>query len=1079
MRTIQKQISLEPMTSRLPSVWPSYKNNRLYYFDNDSLSGRSWQYTSNWGMVPLNIVVTPKPYSSYTYDEYSAVSGCHCYGEYVNASGNPTHCYDETKETIETCVCPIDNNGLVESGFTPYYYDELCNFVLSFENLSKWYYFFNEYYNLLKQYGHCNRVYTSAEDYYNYESLTKYADQMKYGSDKETYINLDIEFANKGGRVEVLVFNKDKSEYTPMTPSEAHDECSGDRMAMVDVYDVGFFKWICENVVPSYIIPMKYAEYWKRDRLFYPDVIKWLAWFEDNKRLDYEDKASYTVGTSGEVDTWNCKQSGVSDCCDCEEYFNRGGARIYSAMSEWYDNVQSAISINNQVISGAEECFIPTMILPTELQVSIDDMGEFSIFSSEYELGIDYRVASGLTANENTNTGTVVTMSGMSMILSEGSGFTFDETYMEKLPSGFTSYTDMYLDNNRDEFIVSSITYFTYDHDNVKYISSAASIDVAEDDLKEQMSRKYPLEISENGWILIDGELIPINESESGTYVNTNKYLSGKTYMVLREEGTNTPYTYINGTKIYGDFDDNKMKFTFPFFNEEYKRFPSTAITDLLYITYDGGIYEIDADSGLTIDDVDYYRISGYTRDDNNEMIYLTEEGNLISGETQQEVPSEAAEVSESTVIVNYPYPIEIYAIDEIRGSTVSKLADLRLYNVLVDDIGNDIDGIYNPNAVIFENEKGYDETKIEYALIVNDSISVFETEEDRAIAEEELPEGTTYEEKNCNTITNHQPPQGTELELIYQVGNTANIRRFSKTEEDLDDVKAKGNKNYFVGDIITNMKFYYNEYDETEPNDTIVDVTLNDSGKTEIRSGSTLEIVTDDASGYTSLSAITLSTREKELLESDSADTHVFSDDIYCDITYYIGATLVRKEGENYNLCYEDGMNNHGVEYHETVRFVKENREYYLQKPSKIDEVIPMERNEVYVHSISYPIYVYKLTQEMTHVDNSQYDSSYEVAMADFKFNIDVFKLNGDNVVDTFSEKFSGDMETRNGMEVFPIFREEYKLGISSLENIDSDIYIDRGVNPSFEKHLKLGEVRTMDALLQYGLNFFKVMDN
>ena len=1063
MRTIQKQISLEPMTSRLPSVWPSYKNNDLYYFDEESLSGRSWQYTSNWGMVPLNIVVTPTPYSSHTYNEYSAVSGCHCYGEYVNASGNPTHCYDETKETIETCACPIDNNGLVKSGFTPYYYDELCNFTLSFENLSKWYYFFNEYYNLLKQYGHCNRVYTSAEDYYNYESLTKYADQMKYGSDKETYLNLDIEFANKGGRVEVLTFDKDNSTYETKTPSEAHDECSGDRKAMVDVYDIGFFKWICENVVPSYIIPMKYAEYWKRDRLFYPDVIKWLAWFKDNNRLYYDDEednlANYTEGYSGEVETWDCKQSGVSDCCDCEEYFNRGGARIYSAMSKWYDNVQSAISKNNQAISGSEECFIPTMILPTELQVSIDDMGEFSIFSSEYELGIDYRGASGLTANENTNTGTVVTMDGKSMILSEGSGFTFNETYMEKYVSKcleddcgyegvfygvcpkcgsknvevieWRDYTDVYMNDNKEEFIVSSITYFTYDYDNVKYTTSADSIVDAEKDLKKQMSRKYPLETSEFGWILIEGELIPINESERGTYVNSNKYLGGKVYMVLREEGTNTPYTYINGTKVYGDFDDYKMIFTFPFFKEEYERIPIDIEDPLLYITYDGGVYEVSGENetSLIINDIDYYRISAYTRDENDEPIYLIwgeeNERHLISGETLQDVSNDDVDIDNSILTVHYPYDVEIYAIDEIRGSTVSKLADLRLYDVLVDDIGNDIDGIY---------EMG-------------------------------------------EHVANHQPPQGTELELIYQVGNTANIRRFSKTAEDLDDVED--DKNYFVGDIITSMKFYYNEYDESEPNDTIVDVTLNDSGKTEIRSGSTLEIVTDDASGYTSLSAITLSTEKKELLESDSADTHVFSDDIYCDITYYIGATLVRKEGENYNLCYEDGMSNHGVEYHETVRFVKENREYYLQKPKKIDEVIPIERNEVYVHSISYPIYVYKLTQEMTHVDNSQYDSSYEVAMADFKFNIDVFKLSGDTVVDTFSEKFSGDMETRNGMEVFPIFREEYKLGISSLENIDSDIYIDRGVNPSFEKHLKLGEVRTMDALLQYGNGYFKIMDN
>ena len=60
MRIIQKQISLEPMTSRLPSIWPAYLDNRLYFFDDASLSNRSYQYTSNWGMVPVNIVVSPK-----------------------------------------------------------------------------------------------------------------------------------------------------------------------------------------------------------------------------------------------------------------------------------------------------------------------------------------------------------------------------------------------------------------------------------------------------------------------------------------------------------------------------------------------------------------------------------------------------------------------------------------------------------------------------------------------------------------------------------------------------------------------------------------------------------------------------------------------------------------------------------------------------------------------------------------------------------------------------------------------------------------------------------------------------------
>jgi len=316
MRIIQKQISLEPMTSRLPSVWPAYKDNNpdIYCFDEESLKSdkRQWQYTSNWGMVPVNIVVNHNPNEldsdgrPQSAETYSVVNGCHCYAQ----SGTE--------------------------------YDKLCNFVLSFENLSKWYYFFNEYYNLLKQYSHCDRVYTSAEDYYNYESGTKYASQMIYGTDKQTYLDLDNEFAEKGGRVEVLVFNKDTSEYLPKTPEEAHDEektpPNTDRMAMVDVYDVGFFKWICDNVVPSFIIPMKYKDYWKRDRLFYPDVIKWMAWFKERKIKGYE--KAFKKGEKGEIDSWNCKSSAITDCCDCEEYFNRGGERIYSAMSEWFNNVQ-------------------------------------------------------------------------------------------------------------------------------------------------------------------------------------------------------------------------------------------------------------------------------------------------------------------------------------------------------------------------------------------------------------------------------------------------------------------------------------------------------------------------------------------------------------------------------------------------------------------------------------------------------------------------------------------------------------------------------------------------------------------
>lgn len=1084
MRTIQKQISLEPMTSRLPSVWPAYFNNEenLYYFDEDSLIEREWHYTSNWGMVPDNIVVNHNPNEVDESDEekrpkkwdtYSVVNGCHCYSE----SGTE--------------------------------YDKLCNFVLSFENLSKWYYFFNEYYNLLEQYSHCNRVYTSAEDYYNYESGTKYANQMIYGTDKETYLEIDRLFAERGGRVEVLIFNKDTSEYTPMTPKEAHDETREDRMTMIDTYDVGFFKWICDNVVPSFIIPMKYKDYWKRDRLFYPDVIKWLAWFK--KRMidpkSYETNGKFEEGKNGELDTWECKSQTIEDCCDCEEYFNRGGERIYDEMKKWYDDVQQRILDVKSIVKGRKNCFIPTVILPTELQLSIDDLGEKSIFSTDYELGKDYRVAH-YGDSANTYGGTVQTIDGVPMYFSgacqnNGLGFTFNPDYMEKYVSScmtcgyegvfaeicpkcgdrhikqisydpdrkeniedaWTSYTERYMTHeyccdgecencsekydNRGEFYVSAVTYFAYNDENVKYTSSASSENAAKEDLETQMCKKYPLTLRKNGWILIDNELYPVNEIEYATYDKANKYLGNKKYMIFREKGTSTPYTFINGQQIYAEFYEPRNKFYFPFFKKldasvdeitcsgrtfnfnDYIQFDRNTLGQkMYYINYSDNAYEVTGNT-LTMNNAEYYRISGYSTDNASNMLYYTYDSEIRSGDTIDLVSSDVAVLSSSTeyfgnkpfIKVTCPFEVELYSADEINGRTVSKLADLRCYDVLTDDIGNDIDGIY----------------PIDKAEIMN-----------------------------------YQPPEGTELEPLYQVGNTTNIARFSKTVDDLDNIEGNEPKNYFVGDIIKEMKFYYKEYDETIPEETIVDILL-ESGDTYSIKVKGKYIDTTVTSGYTSLSAITASTKAKVELEEDETEAHIFYDDIFCDITYYIGATLRRKDGENYNLCYEDQINNYGVEYIETVQFVKENREYYLRKPQNINNVIPSRVNDVSGHSISYPIYVYKMEQSLEHVYDSQYDSSYEVPMANFRLDINIFSGN----CDTFSQKYSEDMAKHNDLQVFPTFREEYRFGVSVIENVDSDIYIDRGINAAFEKHLKLGEVTSLEALEQYGNGYFKIMES
>lgn len=1088
MRIIQKQISLEPMASRLPSVWPAYLDNKLYFFDDAHLKERDWAYTSNWGMVPVNIVVNHAP-SEFGKDgrpqsaeTYYLVDGCHCYGSLYETNSGCSNCgsssYDELRFSGECSPCISGE----------------CSFVLSFENLSKWYYFFTEYYNLLKQYSHCNRVYTSAEDYYNYESLTKYADQMIYGTDRQTYVDLDEEFANKGGRVYVDLYNKDGALIDAKLDLEEyykkiHDEYEGDRTAIINVYDGGFFKWICDNVVPSFTIPMAYRNYWKKDMLFYPDVVKWMKWFSDREELNYKEAANFEL-ENGLTELWDCKAEGVGDCCDCEEYFGRGGDRIYQEMKKWYNKVQSKI-----LSSISKPCSMPTIILPTELQLSIDDMGEFSIFSTDYELGKDYRVAH-YGDSANTHSGTVVTMDGNSMYLSGDSlGFSFNPEYMEKFESGWTSYTDRYIMheydcnakgcehkktyNNKNEFYVSAVTYYTYDENNVKH-TGAGSKEDAKDEIKEKLTKIYPLTTCDNGWILIDGVLYEIKEAEFGKYDQSNVYLKDNTYLVFREDGTNTPYTFVNGKKVFADFypaKDNGV-FYFPFFLSEnanfvekcsgklfnienYKQFKRyEKLNHIYYIEYHGKVYNLGTDGtqdSYEIDGNEYYKTTGYTVNEYGDTLYCINgvkfyndasvtgglEDYILEG---YDTPSCTVDKNGNNIIKIEPFMDDehsiftIYSVDEITGQTVSKLSDIRLYNVLTDDVGNTIEGIYDVRAV-----------------------------------------GTSG-------ATAHQPPQGTELELIYQVGNTANIQRFSQTKDDMDDIISDyDERNYFVGDIITKMTFYYKDYDGNVVNDTIKYAELGSDDVRYIYDYNSSEEYSTP-SGYTSLKAIQFATEVKDTLEQ-SGKTKYMYDDIYCDITYYVGATLSRKEGKEYNLAsYARGdkhsknstysgksFSNYGVEYTETVRFVKTNLEYYLKKPKDENSILPSKRKKPCNHSVSYPIYVYVLTQDLTRVDESQYKTEYSVPIADFKFEINIFSGNGD----TFGEKYPEEMATHNNLQVFPTYREEYRFGVSSIENVDSDIYIDRGINAAFEKHLKLGEVTSLEALEQYGNGYFKIMES
>jgi hypothetical protein len=142
-------------------------------------------------------------------------------------------------------------------------------------------------------------------------------------------------------------------------------------------------------------------------------------------------------------------------------------------------------------------------------------------------------------------------------------------------------------------------------------------------------------------------------------------------------------------------------------------------------------------------------------------------------------------------------------------------------------------------------------------------------------------------------------------------------------------------------------------------------------------------------------------------------------------------------------------------------VKFVETEAQYYLK--ADVRKQIPTTQNTVSAHTLSYPVTCYIMTQDKAKIE-SDYNNYYYAALAHFEMPL---KTN------------TKDFELYNGTSVFPVFREEYKMGTACIQNINTDIYIDRGINAAFEKHLKLGEITSMEALEQYTNGYFKIMNN
>lgn len=708
------------------------------------------------------------------------------------------------------------------------------------------------------------------------------------------------------------------------------------------------------RIVPSFQIPTEYENGWGVRKLYYPDVWRWMSWL-------WKKYSVYSAVT-------DCSEA--TDCCDCEDFMSKGGKGIYDSMKAWVNGLN--------IISSLSEDLTPSIVASLGMFSNIENVGSFSYLTSDYNTNEDYRTATSSYNQVNTHSGTVVTYEGKPMILSSGSGSKFDTKFMEKDfdKNGWKDYTSKYFEDDSATEKTNPNEYWYAYKDDGTFVTGTSPTEV-----QALLNDKYPLtQVQE---VFYNGELYSMFKSEYGIY-SGNSYLDGNYYIVERDEITNTPYASINGSVIYATLDEGVYKFDF--FQKE---FPLTAsITDMEnFVTIEGKVMNVGNNAEFELDGYSGYVIT-HVGQIGADIYYY----NSNSKSLTQNISSMLVSVNSATCYVQGDCLISVYKGDAIpkRGDIIigtcpSKLTSLESSDLLIDDVGNMIHGVYN--------------------------VSNFKTQ---------------------------QPPSELVLELSYQVGNTANVKQFSKTVTDDSQIESL-QTNYFIGDIIDSMVFYFDCEDKSERDKTMVSASTS------------------------ALSAI------KESIGKKSDSINYLYNDISCDITYYKGATLKRDKGSD--KLYRDSSRYEGVKCTETVRFPLKAVTYFLEKSN--DNVTPINETNHANSSVGYTIYVYELEQEVSMIQSDTYETLYPTPLSNFEMKTCVW--NGS----TWTTDGYDDFERGNGINAFPVFMEEYSLHTAAPQSVSGNIYINRGVNAAIDKHLRLGEVTSLESLTQYGNGFYLIQND
>ena len=684
-------------------------------------------------------------------------------------------------------------------------------------------------------------------------------------------------------------------------------------------------------------------------------------------------------------------------------------------------------------------------VIPILLTNSIDDLGEMTIFSTKWKDGVDYHnraeeiekcdkkekygqcygtVVDRPYHYESDDIGkfderylavdyeTYMIKSGSDKKGYKQNDFKENEFYSDD----WVNYTDWDIENNPDKYTSflsdgkTCVSEYAYSP-----INGAIIYNPTEDCEKEV------IDYTKQDYVLSNGEYIEVIDG----YYTVPNYTVGCFANIKFKRGIKLPviedgalkYAELNGRRFYAVKDGDIEKIYFTKTSNCYD--PGSAVIKSKYILYNGSVFPFSDDSKYVIinnDDETYiytifnghFAYKGVTYFINGNDVGLPViDVRYVDNKKITEVKFKELEEADLSVLgwksvsvdpqtgeVTICHKLDIKNANLITGYTDSKLDLLRRRKINTDEMGTELPG-YLDLGFSSENKGGI-------------STSKTCSDDGCVIGISEYYETVSVSGSNYNT-----PYDQCVLDILYKVGEASGLEYQTTT---------KDGKKLYNGNYLKSIVFYYLDGDGDRLNETSV-------------SGS--------------------DSREVLQKYDEGGEYYRPTEILYCDITYYIGATLEYDE-ENSRYIPSNGRHK-GVKYVDTLIVTKSVGDFYMSDGS--------------FFTFNY----YQLRGKM----NDQYLDDFKdnklVNKSYFEMDIMLF-CDTERCKENDKEFCTDYWENNNGMISAPVFRTEYNLFSSTPQKSKSDIYIDRGINAAFEKHIKLQEVHTLDALENYSNGYFKI---